>query len=108
MSGRRRRSERRRVLNIGAARVSVFGVRISYPRMSFASVLSSPSAVLWPEPVRSQFPSTARPATKPRTMQDEQSRKQDTELIARTQGGDAAAFDELIVKYSPAPLRPRL
>ncbi len=34
-------------------------------------------------------------------MQDELSRKQDTELIARTQGGDAAAFDELIVKYSP-------
>ncbi len=34
-------------------------------------------------------------------MQDEQSRKQDDELIARTQAGDAAAFDELIVKYSP-------
>lgn len=33
-------------------------------------------------------------------MQDEQSRKQDDELIARTQGGDPAAFDELIVKYS--------
>jgi RNA polymerase sigma-70 factor (ECF subfamily) len=34
-------------------------------------------------------------------MQDEQSRRQDDELIARTQGGDAGAFDELIVKYSP-------
>ena len=34
-------------------------------------------------------------------MQDEQSRKRDDELIARTQAGDAAAFDELIVKYSP-------
>ena len=34
-------------------------------------------------------------------MQDELSRKQDDELIARTQGGDAAAFDDLIVKYSP-------
>ena len=33
-------------------------------------------------------------------MQDELSRKQDDELIARTQAGDAAAFDELIVKYS--------
>ena len=33
-------------------------------------------------------------------MQDEQSRKQDDELIARTQAGDPAAFDELIVKYS--------
>lgn len=34
-------------------------------------------------------------------MQDEQSRQQDDELIARTQAGEAAAFDELIVKYSP-------
>lgn len=34
-------------------------------------------------------------------MQDEQSRKQDDELIVRTQAGEAAAFDELIVKYSP-------
>ena len=34
-------------------------------------------------------------------MQDEQSRRQDDELIARTQAGDPAAFDELIVKYSP-------
>jgi RNA polymerase sigma factor (sigma-70 family) len=33
-------------------------------------------------------------------MQDEQSRAQDNELIARTQAGDAAAFDELIIKYS--------
>jgi RNA polymerase sigma-70 factor (ECF subfamily) len=32
---------------------------------------------------------------------DVDSRKQDDELIARTQAGDAAAFDELIVKYSP-------
>jgi len=34
-------------------------------------------------------------------MQDETSRQQDDALIARTQAGDAAAFDELIVKYSP-------
>lgn len=34
-------------------------------------------------------------------MQDESSRQRDDELIARTQAGDAAAFDELIVKYSP-------
>ena len=32
---------------------------------------------------------------------DVESRKQDDELIARTQAGEAAAFDELIVKYSP-------
>ncbi len=34
-------------------------------------------------------------------MQDDSSRKQDDELIARTRAGDATAFDELIVKYSP-------
>ena len=34
-------------------------------------------------------------------MQDELSRQRDDELIARTQAGDAASFDELIVKYSP-------
>ncbi len=34
-------------------------------------------------------------------MQDEHSRQRDDELIARTQAGDAASFDELIVKYSP-------
>lgn len=34
-------------------------------------------------------------------MQDEESRRQDNELIARAQTGDPAAFDELIVKYSP-------
>ncbi len=34
-------------------------------------------------------------------MQDDQSRKQDDDLIARTQAGDAGAFDELVIKYSP-------
>ena len=34
-------------------------------------------------------------------MQDDLSRKQDDELITRTQSGDATAFDELVVKYSP-------
>ena len=34
-------------------------------------------------------------------MQDDPSRIQDDELIARTRAGDASAFDELIVKYSP-------
>jgi RNA polymerase sigma factor (sigma-70 family) len=36
----------------------------------------------------------------PETPEDE-SRRQDDELVARTQAGDAAAFDELILKYSP-------
>ncbi len=34
-------------------------------------------------------------------MQDDPSRIQDDELIARSRAGDASAFDELIVKYSP-------
>jgi RNA polymerase sigma factor (sigma-70 family) len=32
---------------------------------------------------------------------EDESRRQDDELVARTQGGDATAFDELILKYSP-------
>ena len=61
----------------------------------------------WSKPAKSMpspetaFPSGAKPATKPKTMQDDPSRKQDDELIARTQAGDATAFDELVVKYSP-------
>src|SRR5215207_1547782 len=73
--------------------------------MSFASAIPNPGALFWPSPApvpaQTPFPSAAKPATKPRAMQDEQSRKQDDELIARTQAGDAAAFDELVVKYSP-------
>jgi RNA polymerase sigma factor (sigma-70 family) len=34
-------------------------------------------------------------------MQDDASRKQDEDLVARTQSGDAVAFDDLVVKYSP-------
>ena len=52
-------------------------------------------------PKESQFPIAAKADTKARAMQDDPSRKQDDELIARTQAGDPAAFDELIVKYSP-------
>jgi RNA polymerase sigma-70 factor (ECF subfamily) len=73
--------------------------------MSFASALPSPGALsLWPSPsaaAESAFPSIDAPDTKRRSMQDETSRQRDDELIARTQAGDAAAFDELIVKYSP-------
>ena len=69
--------------------------------MSAASALHpSPGFGLWPA-AQSAFPSPAAPVTKPRTMQDETSRQQDDALIARTQAGEAAAFDELIVKYSP-------
>lgn len=73
----------------------------------FASSISSGIAsplFPWPQPSVSQpetaFPSDAEAGTKPQTMEDA-SRQQDNELIARTQAGDASAFDELIVKYSP-------
>ncbi len=33
-------------------------------------------------------------------MQQDESRQQDDELIARAQAGDASAFDDLIIKYS--------
>lgn len=35
------------------------------------------------------------------TEEPEISQTNDTELVARTQGGDPTAFDELVVKYSP-------
>ena len=35
------------------------------------------------------------------SLGDDESRKQDDDLVARTQAGDTGAFDELIVKYSP-------
>ncbi len=34
-------------------------------------------------------------------MAEDASRKQDDDLIARTQAGDPTAFDELVVKYNP-------
>jgi RNA polymerase sigma factor (sigma-70 family) len=52
-------------------------------------------------PAQSASLLAAPPVTKRRAMQDDASRQQDNELIARTQAGDATAFDELIVKYSP-------
>jgi len=52
-------------------------------------------------PAQSASLLSAPPVTKRRAMQDDASRQQDNELIARTQAGDAGAFDELIVKYSP-------
>jgi RNA polymerase sigma factor (sigma-70 family) len=47
------------------------------------------------------FASAPKADTNRRAMQDEDSRRQDDELIAQTQAGDAAAFDQLVVKYSP-------
>jgi hypothetical protein len=68
---------------------------------SFAGLLvGANSAAGSAQPAQSEFSSSPKAATKRRTM-DVDSRRQDDELIARTQAGDAAAFDELIVKYSP-------
>jgi RNA polymerase sigma factor (sigma-70 family) len=35
------------------------------------------------------------------TRMEDDARKQDDELVARTQAGDPSAFDDLVVKYSP-------
>jgi RNA polymerase sigma-70 factor (ECF subfamily) len=78
--------------------------------MSFASSIGAPGDILWPlpqpsapgpRPAETEFPSPAKAVSKKRAMQDDLSRKQDDELITRTQAGDPSAFDELIVKYSP-------
>lgn len=74
---------------------------------TFAQTISTGAAGVlfpWSQPAVAQpetaFLPDAKAATKPQTMEDA-SRQQDNELIARTQAGDASAFDELIVKYSP-------
>ena len=82
--------------------------------MSFANALPNPAGTnpltffsppLMPSTAapsaQSAFASAQKTDTKRRAMQDEDSRQQDNELITRTQAGDAAAFDELVVKYSP-------
>ena len=66
------------------------------PEALFASAASALAA-----PIETAFSTAAKPASKARTMQDDDSRRYDDELITRAQAGDAAAFDELIVKYSP-------
>jgi len=66
------------------------------PETLFASVAGALAA-----PIETAFSTAAKPASKARTMQDDDSRRYDDELIARAQAGDAAAFDELVVKYSP-------
>lgn len=54
----------------------------------------------WAAAPESSSPACPAPATKPRTMEDA-GRKLDEALVTRTQAGDASAFDELVVKYSP-------
>jgi RNA polymerase sigma-70 factor (ECF subfamily) len=54
----------------------------------------------WTSAPETASPPAIAPATKPRTMEDA-GRKLDDALVSRTQAGDAGAFDELVVKYSP-------
>ncbi len=66
--------------------------------------MHSPSPAL-PAPVSKivamQEPPEPPKPTEPRASSDDESRRQDDDLVARTQAGDTGAFDELILKYSP-------
>ena len=60
------------------------------------------SLVPSPAPGESAFPASALAGMNDaRTVEQEQSRREDEELVARSQSGDSTAFDALIVKYSP-------
>jgi RNA polymerase sigma-70 factor (ECF subfamily) len=53
-------------------------------------------------PAESAFPAAPLAGTKDaREMEQDQSRREDEELVSRARTGDAAAFDALVVKYSP-------
>lgn len=54
-------------------------------------------------PAESAFPAAALAGRKDAREMDEQeqSRREDSELVARAQKGDAAAFDALVLKHSP-------
>jgi len=54
-------------------------------------------------PAESAFPAAALAGRKGAREMDEQepSRREDEQLVARAQSGDAAAFDALVVKHSP-------
>jgi RNA polymerase sigma factor (sigma-70 family) len=48
------------------------------------------------------FPASALAGSAdPRATELERSRREDEDLVARSQAGDAAAFDTLVIKYSP-------
>ena len=64
-------------------------------------ILGGASTAVMSSPLETAFSFAPKPASKARTMQEDDSRQQDDALIARAKTGDAAAFDELIVKYSP-------
>jgi RNA polymerase sigma-70 factor (ECF subfamily) len=65
----------------------------------------NPTIVL-PSPSRNRFAEFLSSATKPRVKRKRDAMEQprsdeDQQLVARTQAGEAAAFDELVVKYTP-------
>ncbi len=85
-----------------SAAVQTFPSGVAHlPAAVAGAILDWPKPAKTATPAETAFPSGAKPATKPKTMADDASRKQDDELIARTQAGDTNAFDELFVKYSP-------
>ena len=69
------------------------------PPESLLGTIGAASLAL-PSPLETAFAIATAPVTKARTMEKDESRQQDDELIARAQAGDASAFDVLIVKYS--------
>src|SRR3989440_309061 len=59
-----------------------------------------------PSPSRNRFADFLSSATRPRAKRKRDAMEQprsdeDQQLVARTQAGEAAAFDELVVKYTP-------
>ena len=64
---------------------------------------SQPSMSLVPSPAHAEsaFPATGLAGMDDtRAVEQEQSRREDEELVARSQAGDSTAFDSLVVKYS--------
>lgn len=60
------------------------------------------SLVPSPAHAESAFPATGLAGMgDARAVEQEQSRREDEGLVARSQGGDSTAFDALVVKYSP-------
>jgi RNA polymerase sigma factor (sigma-70 family) len=69
------------------------------------SLTLNPSALFAPAvvtPADSLFPSQTAPVkTGTRTMEQDESRREDEALVARAQAGDVTAFDALVMKHSP-------
>jgi RNA polymerase sigma-70 factor (ECF subfamily) len=67
-----------------------------------AATLPINTLVSSPHPAESAFPAAPLAVIKDaRAMEQDKSRREDEELVTRARAGDAAAFDALVVKYSP-------